>query len=275
MIARNANKVYSENTDVNLAANSLTKRSWTEGFTFASWICGIAWICLAVSFFLSGPDLPGVSYVIYTVLLFLAVAVLLLFVGSAAKKRQEILDADASPCYTDDDEYWKLGWYNNPDDHHLFVQNRFNSLNYSLNFGRPGAKVFMAAFTAAIIALVIWIFSAIISLSNTEVIFTINNQTCQFEASGYECTFDPDEILSVELTDSLPADTFTRTNGASTEKVNIGHFRGKETGKCMMFLYKNSSPVLEIRLDDMTIFANSSDSEITRQWYTELTDYIH
>lgn len=85
MIARNANKVYSENTDVNLAANSLTKRSWTEGFTFASWICGIAWICLAVSFFLSGPDLPGVSYVIYTVLLFLAVAVLLLFVGSAAK----------------------------------------------------------------------------------------------------------------------------------------------------------------------------------------------
>ena len=122
----------------------------------------------------------------------------------------------------------------------------------------------MAAFTAAIIALVIWIFSAIISLSNTEVIFTINNQTCQFEASGYECTFDPDEILSVELTDSLPADIFTRTNGASTE-----------TGKCMMFLYKNSSPVLEIRLDDMTIFANSSDSEITRQWYTELTDYIH
>ena len=148
-----------------------------------------------------------------------------------------ILDADASPYYTDDDEYWKLGWYNNPDDHHLFVQNRFNSLNYSLNFGRPGAKVFMAAFTAAIIALVIWIFSAIISLSNTEVIFTINNQTCQFEASGYECTFDPDEILSVELTDSFP--------------------------------------VLEIRLDDMTIFANSSDSEITRQWYTELTDYIH
>lgn len=94
----------------------------------------------------------------------------------------------------------------------------------------------MAGFTATIIALVIWIFSAIISLSNTEVIFTINNQTCQFEASGYECAFNPDEILSVELTDSFP--------------------------------------VLEIRLDDMTIFANSTDSEITRQWYMELTDYI-
>ena len=35
------------------------------------------------------------------------------------RKRQEVLEADTSACYIDDDEYWKYGWYNNPGDRHL------------------------------------------------------------------------------------------------------------------------------------------------------------
>ena len=72
--------------------------------------------------------------------------------------------------------------------------------------------------------------------------------------------------------DELPDERFTRTNGGSTEKVNIGHFRGRETGKCMMFLYNDCTPVLEIRLDDMTVFANSRDPQETERWLDMLAE---
>ncbi len=52
--------------------------------------------------------------------------------------------------------------------------------------------------------------------------------------------------------------------------MNIGYFRGKETGECMMFLYNDSTPVLEIRLEDTTVFANSTDSNVTEEWYDVL-----
>ena len=107
-------------------------------------------------------------------------------------------------------------------------------------------------------------------LINAEVVFTADQQTFSFEAAGYDCEFDLDEIRSVDLIDALPDDSFTRTNGGSTEKVNIGYFRGKETGECMMFLYNDSTPVLEIRLEDTTVFANSTDSNVTEEWYDVL-----
>lgn len=39
-IVRQANRVYSENTEINLAANRLMKRAWSLGLVLASWISG-------------------------------------------------------------------------------------------------------------------------------------------------------------------------------------------------------------------------------------------
>ncbi len=36
----------------------------------------------------------------------------------------------------DDDYYWRNGWYDNPGDPRLFVQDRFNSMNYTTNVGK-------------------------------------------------------------------------------------------------------------------------------------------
>ena len=40
----------------------------------------------------------------------------------------------------DDDYYWRNGWYANPEDVRLFVQDRFNSMNYTTNLGRPAGR---------------------------------------------------------------------------------------------------------------------------------------
>ena len=105
-----------------------------------------------------------------------------------------------------------------------------------------------------------------------EILFQEEGEVYRFEAAGYEYEFSGNDIQSVKLIDELPDERFTRTNGGSTEKVNIGHFRGRETGKCMMFLYNDCTPVLEIRLDDMTVFANSRDPQETERWLDMLSE---
>ena len=40
----------------------------------------------------------------------------------------------------------------------------------------------------------------------------------------------------------------------------------------MMCLYNDCTAILEIRLDDMTVFANSQDPDETEQWLEALTE---
>ena len=148
--------------------------------------------------------------------------------------------------------------YNNPDDRHILVQDRFNSMNYSFNYGRPAVKVILGVLAAVVAGIVIWVVSLLVSLENVQVTFQEEGGGYRFEAAGYECEFSGDDIQSVKLIDGLPDGRFTRTNGGSTEKVNVGHFRGRETGKCMMFLYNDCTPILEIRLDDMKMCIRDS-----------------
>ena len=271
-VVRRPNRVYSDHTEINLAANRLMKRSWTEGLVYASWLNGASWLWMAFWYFYCGLDLPGTAYGIYTALLILEAAALLFPLARSVRKRQEVLEADTSACYIDDDEYWKYGWYNNPGDRHLFIQDRFNSMNMSMNYGRPAAKVITAVLAAVVVGIVIWTAVLLADFINVEVLFTQEENTFTFEAAGYDCSFDKEEIRSVTLLEDMPDENFTRTNGGSTEEYNVGHFRGKETGKCMMFLYRGYTPVLEIRLDDMTVFANSQQEETTLQWYEKLAE---
>ena len=253
-IMSQSNRVYSENSDINLTAN------------------GAAWVFMAAGYYIAGPNLPAWIYVVYSILLTVGVAALLIPIASSVRKRKAVLESDQEAYYTDDDEYWKNGWYNNPDDRHILVQDRFNSMNYSFNWGRPGVKkagvILYAATIIFVPAILIWTFSFIASFDNAEVAFTESDGVCSVEAAGYGCEFREDEILSAELIGALPDDDYTRTNGGSTDKVDIGHFRGKETGKCMMFLYKGYSPILEIRLEDgMTVYINSREEKETEEWY--------
>ena len=56
------------------------------------------------------------------------------------RQRKNILKDDTQPIMLDDDDYWKNGWYSNPNDTHLWVQNRICSTNYTMNMAHPAAK---------------------------------------------------------------------------------------------------------------------------------------
>src|SRR5699024_8194833 len=143
---------------------------------------------------------------------------------------------------------------------------RFNSINLSFNFAHTGVKVFVGALCALTAAIILWTVSLVSGFENATVVFTRGDGVYSFEAAGYECEFTCNDILSVTLTDEMPDDKFVRTNGGSGKDYQIGHFRGKETGKCMMFLTGDYTDILKIELKDMTVFASCPEGKTVESW---------
>ena len=56
------------------------------------------------------------------------------------RRKEALLKQDTAPMYIDDDYYWRNGWYSNPDDRRLFIQDRYSSMNYTVNFRQDGRE---------------------------------------------------------------------------------------------------------------------------------------
>lgn len=70
---------------------------------------------------------------------------------------------------------------------------------------------------------------------------------------GYSASIPLTDITAVTVLSDRP-DISIRTNGLSTDKVNIGHFRLKNGERCMLFLCNDGGPVLEVRTADEKLY---------------------
>ena len=89
--------------------------------------------------------------------------------------------------------------------------------------------------------------------------------------SGYSnISFDRNEIEDVQLLDALPDDNFYKVNGSADSKQYLGKFKGKEIGKCLMYVMLDVTPILEIKMPEYKVFINSREDGVTEKWYREL-----
>jgi len=272
-IANHRNKVYSENTELNYAANRIHKRSW-------------AWSCLWANIFSTGSSIFVIirsiqnsgytdrSFIVYCVLVTFSAILMVYLVMSGEKKIRKMLEADTEAVYIDDDEYWKWGFYNNPSDSRIMIQSKWASTNYTMNLGHPVGKAIMIVTALILVATIVFTIWTFVALGDTETFFTVENDTVTFDAFMYEYTVDPSDIENIQLLDQMPDEHFSRVNGAATGKVSIGNYKGSETGKCKLFLTKGETPILMIKTDDMTVFANSTDEGAVEEWYDIITDMM-
>lgn len=150
------NVVYSQNSKVNIAVNRLMKRAWAKAFLGADgWNCA-AWLYLALRWFWEGNPGSG-DWFVYGLLQLAAVFAALLPWGNAFQKKGEFLATDEQPVEVDDDEYWKSGWYENPQDPHLLVQNRLCDTNYTFNMARPAARWINVGITLLLVGSLGWV----------------------------------------------------------------------------------------------------------------------
>lgn len=149
------NVVYSLNSKVNIAVNGLMKRTWARAFLGADgWNCA-AWLYLALRCSQAGCPGKG-DWFVYALLQLAAAFAVLLPWGSAIQNRRELLAADDQPVEVDDDEYWKTGWYENPQDPRLLVQNRCCDTNYTFNMARPAARWINMGITLLLVGCLGW-----------------------------------------------------------------------------------------------------------------------
>jgi len=150
------NVVYSKSSKVNIAVNGLIKRTWARTFLGADgWNCA-AWLYLALRWYQAGAPGKG-DWFVYALLQLTAAASALSPWGNALLKKRELLAADEQPVDVDDDEYWKSGWYENPQDPHLFVQNRLCDTNYTFNMARPAARWMNAGIVLVLVGSLGWV----------------------------------------------------------------------------------------------------------------------
>ncbi|MDO4307056.1 MAG: hypothetical protein Q4C77_09480 [Eubacteriales bacterium] len=265
------NIVYSQNTEVNFAVNQAVKRAWTGGFLAADYLNCISWMFLVVRLW-GNHWISGTDYVVYTFLQMMAAGGFLLPVLFIHKKKQRILAQDTEPIYVDDDEYWKNGWYNNPHDSHLMVQDRLCGMNFSFNMAHPASWVIYGATVVLLAGTLLWLGIVLVSFHNAEVVFSLEGTEAQFEAAGYQCSFALEDVEQAELIEQLPEEKFAKINGGATEDYDIGHFRGSKSGKCMMFLRTGYTPILKITLPDKVVFVNSEKDGEVESWYEAIRE---
>lgn len=271
-IAQKRNLVYSQNTEINFAVNRAVKRAWSGGLLLADYLNGVSWSFLLLQL-LRHHWLNGTDYLIYTFLQILSAGGFLFPILFIHKKKQRILEQDTEPVFVDDDEYWKNGWYSNPNDSHLMVQDRLCSMNFSFNMARPASWVIYGAAFVLLAGTLLWTGKVMLDFHNAETVFSLHGEEAQFEAAGYQCSFALDDVVQAELIQQLPEENFAKTNGGATEDYDIGHFRGSKTGKCMMFLRTGYTPILKVTLPDTVIFANSEKDGEVQKWFDEIQKY--
>ena len=264
--------VYSENSDVNITMNQIYKKYVSLGLVIMSLFNTVAFSYIVAEYMLHG-ILYGGDVIVYTIVDLIGSIIMLASFVVARRKRTEVLAADDTPLYVDDDEYWKYGFYYNPNDRHIIVKNRMYDMNYAFNYASRGAQILVALLTVIITASIIFTVAALIPFINIKMDVYIADDTFMAEGGGYKCSINIGDIQEVQLFDEMPKDNFTRTNGGSTDEYDVGNYKGRTYGKCMLFIWDDYSPVLMIKSSNKTVFVNSKEDGYIRQMYDELVSY--
>lgn len=266
------NKIYSEDSEVNLAINRMQKTVW-------SWMllaCGIcntaAWLVIA-SYPTVDTKMDEWVAIVYVVIATIPVLILPGGFAWMYSRKKHYLAHNEKPLYIDDDVYWKNGWYNNPNDPRVVVQDWVCSWNYTTNLGRPAGKAWMGigllVGAAAVIAMIVFSF-ILMKYEMTPIEMHLGKEKLEITSGYSDLSLEYEDILDVEILEDLPQERYTKIEGGNDERLMIGTFRGKISGECEMYIYKNYMPVLKISTTDGEVYVNSKTTGDVEKWEDEI-----
>lgn len=145
-----------------------------------------------------------------------------------------------------------------------------SELNY--NAGRP--RTYRSVFIIAVFIVALIAYPIFFANYGNEIIVDDN----KIEIKGdYSMDIPFDDIDTVLLIESLP-EIKLRTNGISTNKVNIGKFKMADGNKCRLYINKSTPLFVEIRLDaqdspsESLVFINRKTVDETKLLYDQIID---
>lgn len=188
-------------------------------------------------------------------------------------KKEKMLAGNRHPLYIDDDVYWKNGWYSNPNDRRLIVQDWVCSWNYTTNMARPLGKFCLLLGVGVTAAVMIWGCREMWKMDFAPIRMEITGEGLEITSGAADYSIRYDEIESVRLLESLPEEDYAGyrlIKGSDSAGKLAGRFRGKETGACRLYIYKGYEPVLEIDTKEGPVYVNSRNEGEAEKWNEKL-----
>lgn len=270
LFAKQRSVVYSENSELNLACNRITKRGYSILFVCESFVDSIGSLVLVWDMADAG-KFSGVSLIVFWVIQSGIVLSLFWGIYQIQSRRKALLKGEKEVVPVDEDEYWASGVYNNPQDKRLFVQDRNYDTNLTLNYGKISAWVWTIGFLGGTFVLLVWMSIVLLRLDFVPVTYQVA-ENFQIKAPSYGKEIEYGQIKSVKLLDKLPDIPLSKQNGAATDQYALGKFYSRGKGTCYLYIYYDYSPVVELQLDDMTIYFNSKEEGVTEDCYRKLLE---
>lgn len=262
-------KVYSMNSEVNLALNQASRRAKSYMWLWLA-IVENAHVVLFYLFLLNKESVRNEIWLELLLLFTIIPTGIVFFVYRYIRKlEQELLEQDGKVIYSDDDEYWGNGFtYHNPNDKSLFVTKRVG-MGETINTGTLAGKVIASSIITIIAAVIIGTaFMLIRSELSSPTLTIASDQQVHIEYPMYSFDFNLTEIEQLDLVDQIP--TGMRINGEGTKDHLRGQFRLQDLGKSRLYVYKNQPPYIKIKLKETYIFFNEKEPRATKQLFEQL-----
>ena len=123
--------------------------------------------------------------------------------------------------------------------------------------------------------LCIGLFLVLVLWGNKGPKYDISSECIKVKGGGYHATIPVADITSDSVWEHWPGIAL-RTNGMSTNKVNLGHFRLKNGENCMMFIHEDGGPLLELRTTDGGLYyLNCAKEEETQEMIEKVKKVIN
>ena len=176
----------------------------------------------------------------------------------SVRRVQERLTRD-EPGYVDEDDLWIWGmFYNNPNDRHLFINDRTGS-GMGVNIGRPAGKAFMAV-TAAILVGVIVVCIALALGFSSPFEASIEDGTLYFQHGMEKYEIALEDVTELDLIYELPS--ARRIAGTGLPYLLEGRFSVEGYENVRISLNPGQPPYIVVETEEMTrIFALETPEE--------------
>ena len=171
----------------------------------------------------------------------------------------------------DQDEYYDIFGYKNPNDPRLLVSDPMNTGNTVINRGNKKGKI-LFAFTNVIVAITIIFSLTLIFEEDWKVEIS---DTVKISTMLYKENIKQSDIENLELLDKFPNKRAVRMNGGATKEKAYGNFSIEGEGNVRLYVFKKTDKVIKIsRKNQKTIYINMRTNEETEDLYEKLKNFV-
>lgn len=265
------NNVYSNNSVVNILCNSIYKKKWSLCWIGVS-TCNSITFALIIEGIIRGTSLGSVLCIIGIWITVFSVIMIIYTEADIKESINKVVYASEERLFTDTDEYWEKGYYCNPHDNRIMVEKRIGT-GMCFNLGNKKGRILNYVGNIFVVILVVGICIYLLRFDISGFKMNINDNVIKIEAPSYEIEFNIDDVEGVELINEMPKATI-KTNGIGGSHYSVGYFKLEGYGNTPIYIYRNSSPYLKIKLKDTYVFINGEKPDITKEYYVEIKEAI-